>query len=93
MTASGKKPGVAFWATVVVAVLLLYVGSFVAAVWLVRASAMPIRPAAFTYRPLVTGIFRGPDWIMTCVTLNDPGAKVAVLQMLLVLDPIDPSSR
>ena len=49
-----KKPGVTFWATVVVVGLVLYVLSFVPACWLCDRDALSERLVYWTYRPLAT---------------------------------------
>jgi hypothetical protein len=53
MTSDRKKPGVAFWASVVVVVVLVYVGSFGPACWI--ASRTHTDDGAFfslAYRPM-----------------------------------------
>jgi hypothetical protein len=53
MTGDRKKPGVAFWTTVVVVCLLLYPLSFGPACWLVEEAFVPGRTVAEAYRPLL----------------------------------------
>jgi hypothetical protein len=54
MSPDRKKPGVAFWATVVVVGLpLLYVLSFGPACWLARQRFLPPSVAAQIYRPIL----------------------------------------
>src|SRR5262245_36571618 len=56
MTSDRKKPGVAFWATVVVVVVLSYPISFGPTCWLVSLDAMPesaVRAASTVYAPLI----------------------------------------
>ena len=49
-----KKPGVAFWATVVVVSLpLLYVLGIRPACWLVRMEVLDLSTVAHVYRPIV----------------------------------------
>ena len=50
---SRKKPGVAFWATVVVVVVLMYPISFGPACWLANRGRIPMKPVAIVYGPLV----------------------------------------
>jgi hypothetical protein len=50
---SRKKPSVAFWATVVVVVVLVYPLSFGPAVWLVEAGKLPRGSVYCVYGPLV----------------------------------------
>ena len=51
---SRKKPGVAYWATVVVVVMLVaYPLSFGPTYWLCDHGILPITPVSFAYRPLV----------------------------------------
>ncbi len=49
-----KKPGVAFWVTVVVVELVLYVASFGPACWLSDRHLLPYGAADAIYRPLVS---------------------------------------
>jgi hypothetical protein len=59
MTFQRKKPGVAFWATVaVVMVLVLYVASFGPACWLAERNVIPESIPRITYRPLATFLVR-----------------------------------
>jgi hypothetical protein len=76
---SRKKPGVAFWATVVVVVIALYVASLGPACWLTDRQALPHGPADWIYRPLVSmGVFThcngALEWYGTLVELPElPG--------------------
>jgi hypothetical protein len=93
MIPNRKKPGVAFWATVVVVVVLVaYPLSFVPACWLVKRGTVPIRPAAIFYRPVVSLVLDGPDCVQEWVTLNDPTTQVVIYKMRLVLDPSPPAT-
>jgi hypothetical protein len=90
---SRKKPGVAFWATVVlVAVLVGYPLSFGPACWAVHKGVMSERILTTLYRPLVSEALHGVDpkspdatktgaallwWADTC------GGMDAVLKALL----------
>ena len=57
MKRSGKRPGVAFWATVVVVVLLVaYPLSFGPACWLADSGLLPEKPAIHCYRPLIRAV-------------------------------------
>ena len=47
MTSGCKKPGVAFWATVVVAGLVLYVASFGPACWLAAPQPAMVVPLKY----------------------------------------------
>ncbi len=59
MSDERKKPGVAFWATVVaVVVLVVYPLSFAPAVWLVAHAAVPLEPTVTIYRPIRGWILR-----------------------------------
>ena len=53
MTSSRKQPGVAFWATVVVVVVLLYVASFGPACWIASRSRSGGSALAVAYLPIV----------------------------------------
>ncbi len=67
-----KKPGVGFWAAVVVvAVLVRYPLSFWSAVWLVKRKHIPIHSTATIYKPVIDLVLDGPDWLQTGVTLGD----------------------
>jgi hypothetical protein len=71
-----KKPGVAFWAAVVVAVALLYPLSFGPACWLADRDLLPDRLTESIYRPLVfsaihTNCLRGLEWYGTLMGLPE----------------------
>jgi hypothetical protein len=53
MTSSQKKPGMAFWATVVVVVLVVYVLSFGPVYSFAKAHPSALEPLLFLYRPLL----------------------------------------
>ena len=55
-----KKPGVAFWATVALVAVLLYVASFGPACWLRDQGRIPKLATALFYRPLIRAMFDGP---------------------------------
>ena len=58
-----KKPGMVFWATVVVVCLpLLYVASFGPACWAVGRGVLSAEYAAVVYRPIVVATYKGPAW-------------------------------
>ena len=64
---SRNNPGVAFWATVlVVVVLMAYPLSFGPACWLVRRELLSPVVAAHFYRPLIS-FDRLPSWISQAV--------------------------
>ena len=64
MTSDRKKPGVAFWATVVVVVALLaYPLSFGPACWAVGRGFWKAEHAAILFRPLAVLTWRGPAWV------------------------------
>jgi hypothetical protein len=48
-----KKPGVPFWATVIVVVLLLYVASFGPACWISERTATGAGPVSVVYQPML----------------------------------------
>jgi hypothetical protein len=56
MTADRKKPGVAFWATVVLVVALAYPLSFGPACWLASRTGIGIKALRTIYRPIVTSV-------------------------------------
>jgi hypothetical protein len=65
---SRKKPGVAFWATVaLVVVLVAYPLSFVPACWISKTNELPLndgrcpRAAPRFYRPIGWAMVHGPD--------------------------------
>jgi hypothetical protein len=69
MTADGKKPGVSFWATVVVVVLLVaYPLSFGPACWIASRVNSRTRTLPAFYRPLISAmstsetIYRAGKW-------------------------------
>ncbi len=59
--ADRKKPGVAFWATVVVVVVLVYPLSFGPACWLARRGRISPRWTGKIFRPLVLAGIDGPE--------------------------------
>jgi hypothetical protein len=65
-----KKPGVAFWATVGLVVVLLYVASFGPACWAFRRNMTPgtLIFVAKCYRPLVIARRDAPTPIATSLT-------------------------
>lgn len=58
-----KKPGAAFWVTVVVVILLMYPGSFGPACWLVGWGVLPTSATAKVYYPLIWLAAGGPQWV------------------------------
>ena len=62
-----KKPGVAFWATVVVVVALLgyplSFGPYVAFIWATDAPEWITQPCGAFYEPLERASHRGPPWV------------------------------
>ena len=60
MTEPRKKPGVAFWATVVVAALALYVASFGPACWTASRNRGEHKALLAAYRPLIWCELNGP---------------------------------
>jgi hypothetical protein len=99
MTPSRKKPGVAFWATVVVAVALVaYPLSFGPACWLVERRILPPRATGIVFRPLLVATFwgkppvikralQGYAGLMTQSSL-DPAFQMAVYTDVLHLSKI-----
>ena len=75
-----KKPGVAFWATVVVvASLAAYPLSFGPACWLVAHDYLPLRATWLIFRPVALLATHGPYpaqhaifWWARCFELADP---------------------
>ena len=55
-----KKPGVAFWATVALVVVLLYVASFGPACWITSRNSLSGDWLFVAYRPLVWTMENGP---------------------------------
>jgi hypothetical protein len=60
MTPDRKKPGVAFWATVVVVVLVAYPLSLGPALWISSHTAPREKSVLIAYRPLAWIIGRSP---------------------------------
>jgi hypothetical protein len=59
-----KKPGVAFWATVALVVVLVgYPLSFGPACWATNRHWQYLPLTANAYRPLVRLAMEGPDWV------------------------------
>src|SRR5580704_8634282 len=66
MTTDRKKPGVAFWATVVVVVALVgYPLSFGPACWLADRNAFLVPAVGMVYKPPVRAAIFGPEPIKT----------------------------
>jgi hypothetical protein len=55
-----KKPGLAFWATVALAVVLAYPLSFGPACWLADNGLTSMRTTACIYKPILFAASRGP---------------------------------
>jgi hypothetical protein len=71
MTSNRKKPGLAFWATVVVVVVLAYVLSFGPATWLYERQVVPDSAVTMIYAPVLSAYEYAPrpirqatDWYM-----------------------------
>jgi hypothetical protein len=65
-----SKPGVAFWATVVVvAVLVAYPLGFGPACWLVENGELAARPVARLYRPILWGMQRSALMCVACYSV------------------------
>jgi hypothetical protein len=68
MTASGKKPGVAFWATVVlVAIFVVYPLSFVPACWISSRVQPSGRAVSAIYRPVIHIWCECPESILEAI--------------------------
>jgi hypothetical protein len=93
VTDDRKKPGVVFWAIVPLVCLVLYVLSIGPAAWLVKREILPLRATAVYYRPVVTSIINGPNWLFTVVILDDPHVGVIVWKMRYALDPLPRDSE
>jgi hypothetical protein len=64
MTSDRKKPGVAFWATVVVvAVLVGYPLSFGPACWISSRVNPSGKIVSVIYLPILWALVDGPDWL------------------------------
>jgi hypothetical protein len=68
LNASRNQPGVAFWATVVVVVALIYPISFGPACWLMDRTRSGSRIVATLYRPMMALIAYGPLSISDAAT-------------------------
>ena len=68
MTTDRKKPGVAFWATVVVVALVVYVASFGPACWLAFDGRLSKTVVAEAYRPVIRAANVAPAPILGLVT-------------------------
>jgi hypothetical protein len=63
-----KKPGVAFWTTVVLVVVsLLYVLSFGPACWITSRCSLRGAWISTAYRPLIWSMETGPDAVSTAL--------------------------
>jgi hypothetical protein len=74
-----KNPGVAFWATVMVAAALAYPLSFGPACWLVTHSYLPVKPTWWAFRPMTLLAVNGPEpiqkpiwWWAGCFEPSNP---------------------
>jgi hypothetical protein len=64
MTSARNKPGVAFWATVVVTVALIgYPVSFGPACWVCDRGRISKQVMAWIYKPFIVATFNGPESI------------------------------
>jgi hypothetical protein len=77
-----KKPGMAFWATVVVVVVLVYPASFGPACWLVERGTLPISGTATVYRPVL--------WMAICGKPDAARRAVLWYGSLATRPPLDP---
>jgi hypothetical protein len=59
-----KKPGVAFWATVAVVAVLLYVASFGPACWIARSNPALVMPVTYFYWPLTWVALKSPNRLL-----------------------------
>jgi hypothetical protein len=82
------------WAKWMLAALVglpvLYVMSFWLAIFLLRNKVIPLKPTAIVYKPIVDLIRAGPDWVLSCMALDDPFNQVQIMKMHFVLSPDDP---
>jgi hypothetical protein len=65
-----RKPGLAFWATVVLVMVLAYVASFGAARWLAGNGLLPgwlLGPLNAFYMPFSWGYRHGPQWLSDAI--------------------------
>ena len=67
MTGVRKKPGVAFWITVALAVGLAYPLSFGPASWLSKHGLIRDYDVWRAYRPIVVAMWDGPDWMFNAI--------------------------
>jgi hypothetical protein len=79
MSEARKKPGMAFWVTVVVAVLVGYPLTFGPACWLVAHDFLPLRATWLVFRPVTLFATHGPYpvkytlfWWARCFEPSDP---------------------
>jgi hypothetical protein len=87
-----KKPGVAFWATVVVVVALAYPLSFGPAVWATREYLVSIRFFWHPFRPLARLAVEGPTWcsrppFLYASLVGDPKVSSWIIQAWTAPDP------
>ncbi len=75
-----KKPGVAFWATVAMVGLVLYVASFGPACWLVGRGFISSSAASFFYRPVLTNL---SPRLSRYATMNNLDSMIGLVQMQL----------
>jgi hypothetical protein len=82
MTSDRKKPGVAFWATVVVVVVLVvYPLSLGPACWLIHRRIIPMRPTAQVYEPVLGNLHKAPHWTRDLITAGDIDMKITLVRM------------
>jgi len=97
-----KKPGVAFWATVVVAALpIAYAGSFGPACWLANRGILNHLRVADAYDPFVR--FSGYDatskaaaalrWYGSCLAIDGSDGTLNTMELYLVLSEESEVSR
>jgi hypothetical protein len=95
-----KKPGVAFWATVVVVVLLVaYPLSFGPACWIARRGGMKFKTAARIYKPVIQAAGLLPDstkqlvdWYSGSAPMGYEGGMLEALDAELSYEDLSPES-
>jgi hypothetical protein len=79
MSESPKKPGWAFWATVVLSLPVLYVASFGPACWLSNAGIIPSTAITSTYPAPLRVAMKGPQpyrrWFRWYVNLPESRSR------------------
>ncbi len=85
MTSDRKKPGVAFWATLLVVVLVAYPLSFGPACWMMSRGSLPIFPTAYPYWPLVVSANAAPRPVRNLVAWYSGTSPLGFKDMLFDL--------